>query len=77
MTHSRQWRVRCAATLIQINGPSPVRYERRVMTLSDEKPPADEEVRENQSRTSELRRMIEECARDLRRIIEKLRKRLH
>jgi hypothetical protein len=63
--------------LIQINGPSPVRYERRVMTLSDEKPPADEEVRENQSRTSELRRTIEECVRDLRRIIEKLRKRLH
>jgi hypothetical protein len=34
-------------------------------------------VSEKQSRTHEPRRMIEEYARELRQIIEKLRKRLH
>jgi hypothetical protein len=34
----------CAVPLIWINGPSPVRNERRAMTPSDEKPPANEEL---------------------------------
>lgn len=47
------------------------------MSRGAEQPPADDDVSENQSRTTELRRMIQERVRKLRQIVEKLRRRLH
>jgi hypothetical protein len=50
--------------------------DRHGMT-SDEKLPADKEMGEKHPSMNEFRRMIEEYARDLRRIMQSLRKRLH
>jgi hypothetical protein len=47
------------------------------MTPSNETPPGDKEADEKHSSTNEFRRVIEEYVRDLRKIIESLRKRLH
>jgi hypothetical protein len=47
------------------------------MAPSDEKSPADKEASEKHPSTNELRRIIEEYARDLQQIMQSLRKRLH
>ena len=54
-----------------------VRRERKSMTPADDKPPEDGKAGENQASSKEILRMIEEYANDLRRIVKRLRKRLH
>lgn len=47
------------------------------MTGKDDKPPSDREADEKHPPSSELLRIIEDYANELRRIIQELRKRLH